>query len=151
MGKLQETVLYYRPPSGTGQAGNLDDKQVRLLKSVLVRMGIRIKNICPGQLTETVGYLAGMPGYPPSGQSDAPEKDSAPEAIPGQAGGFGQDMLILYHFTDSRTDSLLLNLRKSKVPPIPLKAVVTPQNAHWTACRLYEELKQEHEKLHQAP
>lgn len=180
MGKLQETVLYYRPEPCGARDGNLDDKQVRLLKSVLVRMGIRIKNIRPEQLSQTVGYLAGLPGYPPSGQAKAPSEDTSPAGIPEDAGPAGapalprepgcelngglnrelnggldrelnRDMLILCRFTGSRTDSLLLNLRKAGVPPIPLKAVVTSQNAGWTLSRLYEELEQEHEALHPSP
>ena len=38
-------------------------KHVAMMKSVLVRMGIRIRNIGPEQVLETVGYLAGMDGF----------------------------------------------------------------------------------------
>ena len=40
MAKIMETVLYYNP--GTPETM----KHVARLKSVLVRMGIRIRNIC---------------------------------------------------------------------------------------------------------
>lgn len=54
MAKITETVLYYNP--GRPEAM----KHVAMMKSVLVRMGIRIRNIGPDQVMETVGYLAGM-------------------------------------------------------------------------------------------
>lgn len=54
MAAVKETVLYYTPEK--------TDK-VRILKSVLVRLGIRIKNIGPEQVQEQVGYLAGLPGF----------------------------------------------------------------------------------------
>ena len=40
--------------------------------------------------------------------------------------------------------SLLLNLRKAKVPKINLKAIVTEQNAGWSFYHLYEEIGEEH-------
>ena len=57
MAKLTETVLYYNP----GRPETM--KHVAMMKSVLVRMGIRIRNIGPEQVLETVGYLAGMDGF----------------------------------------------------------------------------------------
>ena len=51
---MKETVLYYTPQS---------TKQSRTLKGILVRMGIRIRNISPQQVNQTVGMLAGVPGF----------------------------------------------------------------------------------------
>ena len=50
-------------------------------------------------------------------------------------------------FTGRRIDTLLLNLRKAKVPKINLKAIVTEQNAAWSFYHLYEEIKEEHRKM----
>lgn len=33
------------------------------MKSVLVRMGVKIRNVAPDQVMESVGYLAGVPGF----------------------------------------------------------------------------------------
>ena len=57
MAKMMETVLYYNP----GRPETM--KHVAMMKSVLVRMGVRIRNIGPEQVMEKVGYLAGMEGY----------------------------------------------------------------------------------------
>ena len=53
-------------------------------------------------------------------------------------------MLVMRDFTGRRIDTLLLNLRKAKVPKINLKAIVTEQNAGWSFYRLYEEIGEEH-------
>ena len=50
MAPLREMVLYYNPDQSPYAAK---------LKGVLVRMGIRIKNIAPEQTGELVGTLAG--------------------------------------------------------------------------------------------
>ncbi len=129
MGKLQESVLYYHGDK------EKEEREVRLLKSVLVRMGVRIKNIRTEQIGEQVGYLAGIPGF-----SRQKEKG---EPIPPIA----QDVLVLQNFTSARMDMLLSNLRKSGGAKINLKAVLTSQNAEWTFYHLYKELMEEHEKL----
>ena len=52
-----ELVLYY----STGDARM--KKQEMMMKSVLVRMGVKIRNVAPDQVMESVGYLAGVPGF----------------------------------------------------------------------------------------
>lgn len=162
MQKLQEMVLYYQAGQNeekgdkekeNREKGNKEkenrekenkdrEKAVRLMKSVLVRMGVRIKNIGPDQVLEKVGYLAGIEGY-------------GPRALEEQEGDWGQaglpvlsrDVLVMKNFTSSRIDVLLAGLRKAGVPKIKLKAVVTPQNADWSFYALYQELVKEHEQM----
>ena len=128
MAKIMETVLYYNP--GTPETM----KHVARLKSVLVRMGVRIRNIGPDQVSQTVGYLAGVPGFEEN--ADA-----------GQLPVISEEMLVLKQFSSRRIDELLLNLRKAGVPRISLKAVLTEHNCGWTFYALYEELREEHEKM----
>ncbi len=52
-----ELVLYY----STGDPRM--KKQEMMMKSVLVRMGVKIRNVTPDQVLESVGYLAGVPGF----------------------------------------------------------------------------------------
>ena len=52
-----ELVLYY----STGDPRM--KKQEMMMKSVLVRMGVKIRNVAPDQVMESVGYLAGVPGH----------------------------------------------------------------------------------------
>ena len=48
---MKEVVLYYNPGNAPKPA---------LMKSVLVRMGIRIKNVTNEQTGETIGSLLGV-------------------------------------------------------------------------------------------
>ena len=120
----KELVLYYTPEKSDAD---------RLLKGVLVRMGIRIRNLTPEQTGERVGALAGFPDFE---QQEAAECPVIPEK-----------MLILHGFGNQRLQELLAGLRKAKVPPIALKAMVTEHNADWTLYELYQELLAEHEKM----
>ena len=112
----------------------VQNPNVAKLKGVLVRMGVRIKNITPEQVTQTVGYLAGIEGYPES---------EMPEVLP----VIEEEMLVMRGFTSRRMDELLMNLRKAGVPKIALKAVVTESNCGWSFYHLYEEIREEHEKM----
>ena len=114
MAKLTETVLYYNP----GRPETM--KHVAMMKSVLVRMGIRIRNIGPEQVLGQ--EAAGLPVIP-------------------------VEMMVLKQFSNRRLDELLMNLRKAGVPRIGLKAVLTEHNSTWTFYHLYEELKEEHETM----
>ncbi len=125
----REMVLYYTPA---------DTPNVAKLKGVLVRMGVRIKNISAEQTGQTIGYLAGLPGFEEAKQQEA--ESAVTEPIP-------CEVLVMHNFTSRRIDELLLNLRKAGAPRIALKAVVTEHNSHWTFYHLYEEIKREHEAM----
>ena len=121
----KELVLYYTPEKSDAD---------RLLKGVLVRMGVRIRNLTPEQTGEKVGALAGLPGF--AEQENEAEAPVIPEKL-----------LVLHGFGQQRLQGLLAALRKAKVPPIPLKAMVTEHNADWTLYQLYQEIRAEHEKM----
>ncbi|MEQ2472883.1 DUF3783 domain-containing protein [Laedolimicola intestinihominis] len=125
MAIAKELVLYYTPEKSDAD---------RLLKGVLVRMGIRIRNITPEQTAEKVGALAGLPGY------EEQEKATDAPVIP-------EKLLVLHGFGQRRLQELLGGLRKAKVPPIPMKAMVTEHNADWPLYELYQEIRKEHEMM----
>ena len=154
---MKEMVLYYNPGSGP---------HVAKLKGVLVRMGVRIKNINPDQVNQKVGYLAGLPGFteieaqpmdteverrPADTEKEAEPVDTEVERGPADtevtAVSMDEEMLVMKNFTSRRMDELLMNLRKAGVPRIALKAVITEQNSHWTFRQLYRELKEEHKAM----
>lgn len=122
---MKEVVLYYNPGNAPKPA---------LMKSVLVRMGIRIKNVTNEQTGETIGSLLGM------------EQQGKPDEAGEKTDGvIEEQMLVLHQFTERRLDQLLFQLRKAGVPKIELKAIVTEQNSQWTLYQLYEELRKERE------
>ncbi len=130
MSVKKETVLYYCPEKDS-QKGN--DTRINRIKAVLVRMGIRIKNISPDQTDQTIGYLAGLDGF---GEQPAEECPVVEEEV-----------LIMKNFSSRRIDELLMNLKRSGVSKIALKAVITDTNSKWSFYELYQELKKEHETM----
>ena len=126
-----ELVLYYNPEVSS---------KVMKLKGVLVRMGVRIRNVAPEQVLQQVGTLAGISGYERT-ENGAVQETELP-AIP-------DEMLVMHGFTGRRIDELLLGLRKAGVPKVELKVVVTESNAGWTFYHLYEEIKEEHQRMTQ--
>ena len=129
----KEMVLYYQPEREK-EAGNAS--KAAKLKGVLIRMGIRIKNITPEQTGQTVGYLAGFEGFD---ERETEEGTVLPE--------LEEEMLVMKNFTNRRIDELLAGLRRAGVPKVELKAVVTETNSGWTFYALYEELKKEREAM----
>lgn len=121
----RETVLYYDPRGG---------EQTAVLKSILVQMGARIKNVAPEAVGQTVGCLLGRKGF------DARENPEAPT--------LAEPMLVLDGFTDKRLEILLREMKKHGVF-VPYKAIVTDTNIGWIFHQLYEELAREHEAMSQ--
>ena len=121
----RETVLYYDPRGG---------EQTAVLKSILVQMGARIKNVAPEAVGQTVGCLLGRKGF------DARENPEAPT--------LAEPMLVLDGFTDRRLEILLREMKKHGVS-VPYKAIVTETNIGWIFHQLYEELAREHEAMSQ--
>lgn len=146
MARVMETALYYNP--GTPELA----KDVSAMKGVMVRMGIRIRNVAPEQVLETVGFLAGVDGYSSLGSAETDrerlrEADRSQETDRGELPVIPEQVLVLKQFSGSRLDELLMNLRKAGVPKIRLKAVLTEHNSGWTFYKLYQELKEEHEAM----
>lgn len=133
MAARKEMVLYYQPEKDR-QSGN--NTKAAKLKAVLVRMGIRIKNISPDQVNQTVGYLAGFDGFEETEQMECPDLE--------------EEILVMKNFSSRRIDELLSNLRRAGVPKIDLKAVITDTNCKWKFYDLYLELKEEHDAMSSA-
>ena len=74
MAGKKELVLYYRPQGAPNAAK---------LKSVLVRMGIRIRNVQAEQLDQKIGFLTGMEGY--EEQEERAEGETLPRGNAGDA------------------------------------------------------------------
>lgn len=123
--KLSESVLLY----------NFPDKEIeKKIKAILIQMGIKIKKADHSHLNETVGYLLGIKGVESSNQS------YEGEPMPGQ-------LLVMKGFTGDRLDHFLMQMRRSGIPRIPYKAVITQSNQNWPLKRLYKEIVREHEEL----
>ena len=128
MSVMSETVLLYNL-AGT-EAG-------RRLKPVLLKMRIRIRIVEPESYQLPIETLIGGKG--------AAGAEKAPKA--GMSTAIPEPMLVMEGFSERRLDQLLAEMRRHKVPPIALKAIVTAHNREWSSVMLYKELKKEHEAM----
>ena len=58
-------------------------------------------------------------------------------------------MMIMCGFTQSMIHELLIRIRRQRMAPVDLKAVLTPTNQNWNSLEIYEEIKKEHRMMHE--
>ena len=102
------------------------------LKSILLRLGIKIKVVAPNEFSVPIGTLIGT-----TAASSSPTAEEC---------SFSDEMIVMVGFTNARLDLFLKALRKDGIL-IPLKAILTPQNSTWNSLELRNELAREHEKM----
>lgn len=126
MAGKKELVLYYTPEKSEAD---------RLIKSVMIRLGIRIRNIGPEQTGEKVGVLAGL-----AEAQDSERTEEEPPVI-------SEKMLVFCGLGRQKLEEVLFQLRRAGAPPAPMKAMMTEHNQGWSLYELYRELLEEHEKM----
>ena len=76
------------------------------------------------------------------------EELAAGKGEPGEpAQPVGESMLVFCGMGQALLNQVLAVIRAAQLPPIPLKAVLTPDNRQWTTLQLYEELLREREAI----
>ena len=108
-------------------AYSLSDARLGKLRFLCMKLGILVKAVPAEDFAQPIGALCGV-----SERVDAPE----PAALPGE-------MIVFCHMDSRAVDRFLQTARQMRVPPFPIKAVLTPTNAAWNAPQLYAELAQE--------
>lgn len=116
---MQPTVLCYR----------LEDSKGAKLRLLCIKNKIKCIFVKPEQYLQPIGSFIG-----------AAEGNS----LQYTGGTLPSEMMVLASFSSSQLDSFLNALRQNKLPPIALKAVLTPDNRNWNSLELYDELKKEH-------
>lgn len=112
-----------------------DENQLAAIKRLLLLMRMRIRMVKKEEYMQPIGVLAGVLEE----TAEMPEYEGAE---------LDQPMMIMSGLTGGRMNQLLAAYRKSKIPPIALKAVVTPTNQYWNVLQLYDEIRKEHEAMH---
>lgn len=105
--------------------------QLALLINKVGAKKVERKDYC-----QSVGYLAGV-----AGKKAAEVEYDGPEL---------EKPMMIMCMDSRRIDELLTAFRRTGVPRIAYKAMLTPTNSDWTPLELYEELKREHEAMHKA-
>ena len=87
--------------------------------------------------------IASPPGRPKAGPSNGMEPPAGPPA----PGTFADEMLVMAHLSSLQASQFLQSLRRLGVPPIALKAMLTPTNCEWNSLTLHNEISSEHAAL----
>ena len=118
-----ETVLLY----------NCSDPQWAKLRQMLVMLRIRVRMVTPEQYGLALEAVA-------SGKTQGLQAPQIQEE-------FSDPMLVFCHLPDSKLEQVLITMRRAGLPPISLKAVLTPTNREWNSQQLWTELRREHEAM----
>ena len=108
-------------------------KQLAKLRMTAMRLGAKVRVVEKREFLNPIGALTGdLAGF-----ESFYDGEDFPDAL-----------LIFAHFSDTQLQTFLQAMRAAKLPPVPLKAILTPDNRGWTMLELHEELRQEHAALH---
>ena len=110
---------------------NLKDDAFKIVRLAAMRFKIRVRPVPRSEYGETLAALCGM--EPPKGLP-----------VPGD---FEDTMLVMAHLSSLQASQFLQALRRLGVPPIALKAMLTPTNSAWNSFTLHSELSSEHAAL----
>lgn len=111
-----------------------DWERLRRIRRYLNREKISVRIVQAPEFLETLGYLFDMPGF---------SKSSAFNL----GGNFHKEMMVMKDFSGEQLDAFLGFFTENGLPPVDLKAVLTPITAHWTSLQLFEELSKEYASL----
>lgn len=115
---MEPLVLLYEIPK----------EMVGKLRFLCMKLDISAKTVPQDHYGVPIGAMAGV----------LPMPQELPEPV-----SISEKMLVLCGFDDKLLDAFLQNYRMDKIPPISLKAVLTPTNASWNAAQLQGELLRE--------
>ena len=117
---------------------HLDEKSPKgaAVRALLSQMSIPCLTAQEADLSQTVGHLVEMDGFPPSQllfEGEAPQVEC----------------MVIRGLSSTKMDRLLQNLRAMGIQ-IPLKAMVTQVNRDWKLIDLIAEIQKEHQLMHRA-
>ena len=105
------------------------------LHQLLAQAGVAARDIKPAQLADSVGYLAGLPGFLP-----AEERHTG--VIP------TEEFVLLCHMPDENVMELVRAMRAGGCS-VGCKATLTEHNRTWPFVRLVQEVSEEHASMTQ--
>ena len=117
--------------AGTILLYNCSGPEFSKLRQIFAMLRLRMRPVSPEQYHLSLEELAQGKGEAgPAGEETIPEA-----------------MLVFCGLNQALLHQVLEVIRVAKLPPIPLKAVLTETNREWTSLQLYEELKKEREAI----
>ena len=116
--------------SGTVLLYNCSGPEFSKLRQIFAMLRLRMRAVNPDQYHLTLAELAEGKGE--TGEPQEPIQEA---------------MLVFCGLGDAFPNQVLQVIRVAKLPPIPLKAVLTPTNREWNTLQLREELLREREAI----
>ena len=116
--------------SGTVLMYNCSGPEFSKLRQIFAMLRLRMRPVEPEQYHLTLAQLA--EGQGETGEAQEPVQEA---------------MLVFCGLGDAFLQQVLEVIRLAKLPPIPLKAVLTDTNREWTTAQLREELNREREAI----
>ena len=113
--------------AGTVLMYNCSGEEFSKLKQIFAMLRLRMRPVEPDRYHVSLEELSQGKGDPA-------------EPLP-------EPMLVFCGMGQALLNQVLEIIRISKLPPIPLKAVLTDTNRSWTTAQLYEELLKERETI----
>ena len=101
------------------------------IRGWLERKGIRSQDVAPTELHHSLGALLDLPGF---------DRETGLRL----ERGFDEEMLVMFGFQGTMLRDFLAFFREEGLPPVALKAMITPTNVNWSSLALHEALKEEY-------
>ena len=113
----------------------LGKEKIKVVHSIAQKNRIQIKEISRKDYNQKLG-AAGIQGF-------------AKEKVIYNGPDFPLEMIVFSGIDSAQIDTFLADYKQTGAQPVPLKAIITPQNIFWTVETLFKELWKEH--LHFLP
>ena len=128
--------------AGTVLLYNCSAPEFSKLKQIFAMLRLRMRVVEPDRYHVPLEELAVQVG----GGSPAPEVPVDPKPAE-TAEALPEPMLVFCGLGQALLNQVLEVIRLAKLPPIPLKAVLTDTNQAWNTVQLHEELLREREAI----
>ena len=109
----------------------LGKEKIKVVRSIAQKNRIQIKEISRKDYNQKLGALAGIQGF-------------AKEKVIYNGPDFPLEMMVFSGIDSAQIDAFLADYKQTGAQPVPLKAIITPQNIFWTVETLFKELWKEH-------
>ena len=112
-----------------------DEDRLHQIRRYLNRHRISVRMVQQPEYLESLGFLFEIPGF-------------SKNPVFNLGKNFQEEMMVLKDFSSAQMDGFLAFFRENQLPPVALKAMLTPVTQHWSSVQLHDELLKEHTLMH---
>ena len=112
-----------------------DEDRLHQIRRYLNRHRISVRMVQQPEYLESLGLLFEIPGF-------------SKNPVFNLGKNFQEEMMVLKDFSSAQMDDFLAFFRENQIPPVALKAMLTPVTQHWSSIQLHDELSREHTLMH---